>query len=69
MLPRADLHVEIAPMPGQPEAKRITAALGWQGPNGTPLPAVRLSAWRYRLAEPAGAAPAETGPAPTPTSP
>ncbi|MGO8691357.1 MAG: prepilin-type N-terminal cleavage/methylation domain-containing protein [Thermoguttaceae bacterium] len=69
LLPRAELHVEVAPAPGQPEARRITASLRWQGPNGMPLPPVSLSAWRYRLADAAGQPRNENTPPKKPTSP
>ena len=54
LLPGAELHVEIAPAAGTPEAGRITASLRWQGPYAVPPPALSLSTWRYRLAAAAG---------------
>ena len=47
-LPGADLAVDVAPAPGDAEAKTITVQLRWKDGAGQWLPPVRLVALRYR---------------------
>ena len=44
----AELEIDLAQADGQPNAKRITILLRWQGRPGRPEHPVRLVAWRYR---------------------
>ena len=48
ILPEAKLTVELAAPAGDPAARRITASLRWQDPNGRFLPPVTLTAWKYK---------------------
>ncbi|MCR4413478.1 MAG: hypothetical protein NUV77_13740 [Thermoguttaceae bacterium] len=47
MLPEGKLTIEIAPVPGTPEAKRLAATVHWEPQPGFPQK-VRLVAWRHR---------------------
>lgn len=50
-LPGAELKIEVSTSADQPEAKRITAAIRWQGRNGQPLAPVTLTTWRYKITD------------------
>jgi len=51
ILPEAKLTVELAAPTNDPDARRITASLRWQDPNGRFLPPVTLTAWKYKRAD------------------
>jgi hypothetical protein len=50
-LPGATLKIEVFTPAGEPGAKRITAALGWQDRSGQLLAPLTLTAWRYQILE------------------
>jgi len=43
-----ELNIDLAEPDGEPDVKRITVLLRWQGRPGRPQRPVRLVAWRYR---------------------
>ncbi len=47
-LPGAELKVEVTAPAGEPDAKRIAAALRWQDRNGAFLPPLTVTTWKYR---------------------
>jgi type II secretory pathway pseudopilin PulG len=48
-LPGAELKIEVSAPAHEPHAKRLTAALRWQGRSGQLLPPVTLTTWRYKI--------------------
>lgn len=50
-LPGAALHVELIAPSEEPNARRISATLTWEGTGGRPADPLRVTTWRYRIAE------------------
>jgi hypothetical protein len=50
-LPGAELTIEISTEAKEPDAKRITATLRWQGRSGQLLAPLTVATWRYRIGE------------------
>ena len=48
VLPGAELAVDVAQPPGDPQAKRIAVEIRWQGKSHRAMRPVRLVAWKYR---------------------
>ncbi len=48
-LPGAKLKIEVSTLAGEPDAKRITAALRWQDRSGQLVAPVTLTTWRYKI--------------------
>jgi hypothetical protein len=47
-LPSAELKVEVAPSPAEPDAKRIVVSLRWQDRAGQFMQPVKLVTWRWK---------------------
>ncbi len=47
-LPGAELKIEVFGPADDPEAKRLTATIGWPDREGRPPQPLRLTTWRYR---------------------
>lgn len=50
VLAECRLKIEVAEVPDDPDARRITVEVAWQDSRGRPARPVRLVAWRYRVA-------------------
>ena len=48
-LPGAELKIEVFASAGEPNAKRITAALRWRDRSGQLLAPATLTTWRYKI--------------------
>jgi len=49
LLPEAELKMEVAALPNEPNAKRITAVLRWRDRDGCPPSQTILTTYRYNL--------------------
>ena len=47
LLPDAQLEIQLATPPDEPQARRITVSIGWSDRTGQAVGPVRLVAWRY----------------------
>jgi hypothetical protein len=50
-LPGAELKIEVSTPAGEPNAKRITAALRWQDRTGQLVKPRTLTTWRYKITD------------------
>jgi hypothetical protein len=50
-LPGAELKIDVATSPDQPDAKRITAALRWRDRSNQYLAPATLTTWRYKIGD------------------